>query len=129
MRKSREEIAKEYGEDYAEDAYSFVFYSAGVDDNPYIRKYPPEYIRKLDNLPELERKMLRHGCWKARPEASGYFKSEWCKIIKPSDLPLGLRTIRSWDVAATLPDRDTNKNPDWTRGVKGSYRDWNLLHH
>ena len=78
FRKSREEIAKEYGEDYADDAYSFVFYSAGVDDNPYIRKYLPEYIRKLDNLPELERKMLRHGCWKARPEASGYFKPEWC---------------------------------------------------
>ena len=121
FRKSREEIAKEYGEDYADDAYSFVFYSAGVDDNPYIRKYLPEYIRKLDNLPELERKMLRHGCWKARPEASGYFKADWCKIIQPSQLPLGLRTIRSWDVAATLPDRDTNKNPDWTRGVKGCY--------
>lgn len=120
FRHSEEELEQEYG-DIAEDAYRFVFYSAGVDDNPYIRRYLPSYIRKLDNLPEMERKMLRHGCWKAQPENSGYFKPDWCKVIEANQVPYGLRTIRSWDVAATLPDRDTNKNPDWTRGVKGCF--------
>lgn len=120
FRKTEEELEEEFGE-IAEDCYKFVFYSAGVDDNPYIRRYLPDYIRKLDNLPELECKMLRHGCWKATPEVSGYFKPDWCKVVDINQVPYGLRTIRSYDVAATLPDRDTNKDPDWTRGVKGCF--------
>ena len=121
FRKTWEELEEEFGEDTANDAYSFVFYSAGVDDNPYIRRYLPDYIRKLDNLPDLEKRMLRHGCWYAKPEASGWFKESWVKVIEPSQVPLGLKTVRCYDIAATLPDKEVNKNPDWTRGVKAAY--------
>lgn len=121
FRKTWEELEEEFGEDAANDAYSFVFYSAGVDDNPYIRRYLPDYIRKLDNLPDLEKRMLRHGCWYAKPEASGWFKESWVKVIEPSQVPLGLKTVRCYDIAATLPDKEVNKNPDWTRGVKAAY--------
>ena len=96
FRKTWEELEEEFGEDAANDAYSFVFYSVGVDDNPYIRRYLPDYIRKLDNLPDLEKRMLRHGCWYAKPEASGWFKESWVKIIEPSQVPLGLKTVRCY---------------------------------
>lgn len=121
FKQTQEELEDLYGLDVAEDAYSFVFYSAGVDDNPYIKRYLPSYIRKLDNLPELERKMLRYGCWKAVPEASGWFKRDWVKVIEPSQVPLGLRTCRGYDLAGTLPDKEVNRSPDYTRGVKGAY--------
>lgn len=121
FRQTWEQLEEEFGEDTANDAYRFVFYSAGVDDNPYIRRYLPDYIRKLDNLPDLERRMLRHGCWYAKPEASGWFKESWVKIIEPTQVPLGLRQIRCYDIAATLPDKQVNKNPDWTRGVKAAF--------
>lgn len=116
-----EEMDAMYGTETADDAYRFVFYSAGVDDNPYIRRYQPEYIRKLDNLPALEKAMLRLGCWHAKAEASGWFKKEWVKIIDQSQVPLHLKKVRAWDLAATLPDKEVNKNPDWTRGVLGAY--------
>lgn len=112
-------MVEEYGETAREDAYRFVFYSAGVMDNPYIRKYLPGYIRKLDNMTPEEKKMLRDGCWKAKAEASGLFKREWCTIIPPSEVPHHLQTLRAWDLAGTLPDKGDNKDPDWTRGVKG----------
>lgn len=116
-----EEMAKMYGDDTADEAYRFVFYSAGVDDNPYIKRYLPDYIRKLDNLPMLERLMLRKGCWYAKPEASGFFKREWVKIVDQSHIPLHLKKVRAWDIAATLPDKEVNTNPDWTRGLLGCY--------
>lgn len=119
--KTWEEMEAMYGEETADDAYRFVFYSAGVDDNPYIKRYLPDYIKKLDNLPALEKAMLRLGCWKARAEASGWFKREWVKIIDQSQVPLHLKKVRAYDIAATLPDKEVNKNPDWTRGILGAY--------
>jgi len=116
-----EEMADSYGEDTADESYRFVFYSAGVDDNPYIKRYMPEYIRKLDNLPALEKAMLRKGCWYAKAEASGFFKREWVKIIDKSQVPYHLKKVRAYDIAATLPDKEVNPNPDWTRGVLGSF--------
>lgn len=116
--KDIEVLVAEYGETAREDAYRFVFYSAGVMDNPYIRKYLPGYIRKLDNMPPNEKKMLRDGCWRAQAEASGFFKREWTTVIPPSEVPLHLQTLRAWDLAGTLPDKGDNKDPDWTRGVK-----------
>lgn len=119
--KTWEEMAKMYGDTTADEAYRFVFYSAGVDDNPYIRRYLPDYIRKLDNLPKIEKMMLRQGCWYAKPEASGFFKREWCKIVDISQVPLHLKKVRAYDIAATLPDKEVNTNPDWTRGILGAY--------
>lgn len=119
--KTYEEMEKLFGTDTADEAYRFVFYSAGVDDNPYIKRYLPEYIRKLDNLPALEKAMLRQGCWYAKAEASGYFKAEWVRIIDPSQVPLHLKKVRAYDIASTLPDKEVNRNPDWTRGILGAY--------
>lgn len=116
-----EEMEAMYGAETADDAYRFVFYSAGVDDNPYIKRYLPDYIRKLDNLPALERAMLRLGCWHAKSTASGLFKREWVKIVDQSYIPMHLKKVRAWDIAATLPDKEVNKNPDWTRGLLGCY--------
>lgn len=116
-----EDMAQMYGETIADEAYRFVFYSAGVDDNPYIKRYLPSYILKLDNLPKLEKLMLRQGCWYAKSEASGFFKKEWVRIVEPSQVPLELRKVRAYDIAATLPDKEVNTNPDWTRGILGCY--------
>lgn len=116
-----EEMEAMYGSQVADEAYRFVFYSAGVDDNPYIKRYLPGYILKLDNLPKLEKLMLRQGCWYAKSEASGFFKREWVKIVDISNIPMHLKKVRAYDIAATLPDKEVNPNPDWTRGLLGCY--------
>ena len=124
--KSREEVEKAYGEAAAKGAYSFVFYAANVYDNPVIVKEQPEYIFKLENMKRLERERLLLGNWFASHNAAGYFKREDVKEINLSDVPLGIPTLRAWDLAATKPDINAppssrQANPDWTRGVKCSY--------
>ena len=43
------------------------------------------------------------------------FKGEWCATLPAA--PAGLREVRYWDRAATVPT-SKNPDPDWTAGVK-----------
>lgn len=116
---SREELEEQYDEDIAQDALSFVFYSANVYDNPYIVKHQPKYVRKLRNLPDVERKRLLEGSWYAREEAAGYFKRDWCSIVELADVPMTTRRVRAWDKASSVPS-SAYPDPDFTVGVKGT---------
>ena len=118
--KTKAEIVELYGKELAASALSFCYYSANVYDNPYIRKFQPTYIHKLENLKAVERSRLLLGNWFATLETEGYIKRDFFQQATWSDIPLDLPTIRCYDLASTKPS-PANKDPDWTRGVKCSY--------
>lgn len=110
---------KEFEEEYAGldiAPLKFVFYSANVNDNPFILKNMKSYVSKLKNLPKLERARLYEGAWR-NDEQSGYFKREWVEII-PHGAVEPMRQARAYDKASTKPSA-AYPDPDWTVGVKG----------
>lgn len=113
------ECKEAHGAD-AKMALKFVFYAANVYDNPYIVKNLPGYVHKLENLKTVERSKLLLGNWFAKEDGDGYIDRDWFRTVQRSDIPLGLTTIRCWDLAGTKP-HEGNKNPDFTRGLKCSY--------
>ena len=118
--KTRKEIEELYGAETAKMALSFVYYSANVYDNPYIRKFHPSYVHKLENLKTVERQRLLLGNWFAKLDSEGYIKRDFFVQVQRHEIPLDLPTIRCWDLASTKPS-PAYKDPDWTRGVKASY--------
>lgn len=118
--KDRKEIEELYGKDTAAIAQKFVFYSANVYDNPYIRKHQPGYVHKLENLKSVERRRYLLGDWLAKLDNEGYIRRDWFIPVQWSDIPLDIPKIRCYDLASTKPS-PANKDPDWTRGVKCSY--------
>ena len=98
---------------------TFCFINATCRDNPKLLEMEPDYLTKLENLPRVERARLLEGNWYAREEASGYYKREWVgDPISLYQVPKGARTVRSWDMAATLPS-EIYPDPDFTVGIKG----------
>lgn len=113
---------------------TYRFIPATVLDNPIQTKLDPHYISKLENLRPNERNRLLLGSWFAVDEDAGHFKREWCKVVP--EIPDGVyieSCMRAWDFACTLPS-ETNKNPDYTAGVKiarctdGNYYVLNVRH-
>ncbi len=52
------------------------------------------------------------------PRGGGMVKRDKLTIINPEEVPTNLRKIRSWDYAATDPEKQVDySNPDWTVGV------------
>lgn len=94
---------------------SLRFIPAKLADNP---KGDPTYASRLNALPLVERAQLLGGNWNIRAAAGNVFKRTWYEIID-SVLNNVVRTGRYWDLAATEPNA-TNRDPDWTRGVKVS---------
>lgn len=117
--KTRKEVEEAYGETTAKFALSFVFYSANVYDNPWIRRFQPDYVNKLENLKEVERQRLLLGNWLAKPEGTGFVTKEQFNTINLSEIPLDTPRVRAWDLAGTKP-HPANKDPDWTRGILGT---------
>lgn len=93
-----------------------AFIPASIADNPSLLNNDPDYQSRLDELDPVERARLKHGDWTIRPAAGLYFKREWVDFIDAEFLPSGIRWVRNWDLAATLPKPGTD--PDWTAGVK-----------
>lgn len=93
---------------------SFRFIAASVHDNPYISE---TYIAFLNGLPTVEREILLHGNWEARPVGSSYFDRDWLEeidVIHEEDVEA---TVRTFDFAGTLPS-DINRSPDYTASVR-----------
>lgn len=118
--KTQAEVKDLYGKEVADAAQKFVFYSANVYDNPWIRKNRPDYITKLANAKPLEKARLLDGCWFLAASANGFMKREMFKVVPNSEIPLDSPKARCWDLAGTKPHAGY-KNPDWTRGVKGTF--------
>lgn len=117
---TRKEIEELYGKDTASFALAFTFYSANVYDNPYIRRWQPDYVNKLENLKTTDRDRLLKGNWFAKEEGVGFVNKEQFIQVDITDIPLNTPRVRAWDLAGTRP-HDANRDPDWTRGVLGTY--------
>ncbi len=117
---SLQDFIDEYGDEFVKELepQKFVFYSASVYDNPWIRKNLPSYIGKLKNLPRVERMKLYEGCWFADVGGGNLFKEEWVTMVDAHEVPKKLRRVRSWDKAGTKPNPNY-RDPDWTVGTKG----------
>lgn len=95
--------------------------------------WPWYYAGKRDDIPaneqiELAKQFLAR--WEARnplgfsslaqqkptPLKGSMFGRDWFKFISRPEIPSGMRLIRYWDRAATLPT-PKNPNPDWTAGA------------
>lgn len=118
--KTKAEIVELYGKEIADQALKFVYYSANVYDNPWIRKHQPSYVHKLENLKPIERRRLLLGDWLAKLDSEGYIRKEWFIEVPWHDIPLDCAKVRCYDLASTKPS-PANKDPDWTRGVKCTY--------
>jgi predicted phage terminase large subunit-like protein len=103
------------------EALSLTFIAASLDDNPALKAKDPDYERRLNALPLVERLKLKYGDWFARKVAGKVFKRIWFKIIDvpPADI---VKWVRFWDFAATEDERKEQKNaerggPDYTACV------------
>ena len=111
---TKEELVGKHGEDQIPKSLTFI--ASSIHDNKILMEADPSYLSNLMALSRVERLRLLGGNWDVRPTAGMYFQRGWFEIVKT--LPAGwTKIIRYWDRAATKPS-ETNKNPDWTAGVK-----------
>lgn len=87
------------------------FVPAFLKDNPGLDI--AGYERQLLRLDPVTRAQLKNGDWDVI-SSGNFFKAEWFRFLPQA--PAGLRTIRSWDFAATEVAK--GKNPDWTAGSR-----------
>lgn len=99
-----------------QEPLSLTFIAALLDDNPALLAADPGYRSRLMALHYVERARLLGGNWKVRPAAGNYFKRHWFPVF---DVMPGAPSavVRGWDKAATEVS-ESNRDPDWTRGVK-----------
>jgi phage terminase large subunit len=88
--------AKENPDDY-------IFYPARVYDNPALIDNDPEYVSRLEALPETERRALLDGDWNV---FDGQYFDEWrdeLHVIDPFQIPAGARRIICVDYGYAAP--------------------------
>lgn len=112
-------VGKKLGEDFMPK--SFKFYFLTVYDNPVLMKANPDYLASLLAQPKVDQQRFLHGSWTAVGSSEGYFKRDWVEIVKHPPEGVTARW-RCWDFAASAEPSDggTNRNPDYTAGVKMS---------
>lgn len=111
-----EEIWAVYGKSDDIQPKSLTFIPALLKDNQELMRKDPGYRANLLALNRVDRMRLIGGNWNVRASAGELFNRGWFTIIDA--IPAGfVRSLRYWDRAATKPS-ETNKDPDWTRGIK-----------
>jgi predicted phage terminase large subunit-like protein len=98
------------------DVQSITFVPGKIEDNIIGNKKDPTYRGKLMAMSRVERARLLMGNWKVRASSGDYFQRNEVRMLDavPEDV---VAWVRRWDLAATEPS-ETNKDPDWTCGVK-----------
>ena len=110
------DLQEKYG--YGDDAgiMSFRYVPGTILDNPVLMAADKTYLSKLKALPQVERERLLDGSWYAKESASGYWKKCWInEVLYPPAVVQ--KKVRCWDLAFTLPNESSSKNPDYTAGV------------
>lgn len=83
--------------DCNEEGSDYVFIPSLVYDNEFYMKNDPDYVKKLEALPEKKRKALLYGDWNA---FEGQFFEEWDEtkhVIDPFPIPANWRIYRTRD--------------------------------
>ena len=94
---------------------SLTFIPANLEDNRKLMDADPGYRANLLALGTVERERLLRGNWRIRPAGGLYFQRDWVGELHDV-APVGLLTVRGWDLAATEAREGTD--PDWTTGTK-----------
>src|SRR5690606_3422570 len=80
-----------------ETGVRYAFIPARVQDNPYLLKNDPDYIRRLQSLPEAERRALLEGDWNV---FAGQYFPEWREdihVVEPFEIPKWWKRFRRLD--------------------------------
>jgi predicted phage terminase large subunit-like protein len=111
-----DEIYQQFGRGPEILPKSVTFIPSKVHDNKILLEKDPAYLSNLLALSRVERLRLLGGNWNVREAAGMMFQREWFPIIDA--VPGGwIQCVRYWDRAATKPS-ESNRDPDWTRGLK-----------
>lgn len=118
---SPEELFKEWGrgktlgKDFIPKSFRFVPLS--IFQNKILLENNPDYLAGLLAQSKVNQLRFVHGSWTAIPDGGTYWKADWCKIIRPNEVPDDLTMVRGYDFAGSAPSAGL-PNPDWTVGVK-----------
>lgn len=113
---SKEELYAQFGRGPEVQPKSVTFIAAKLTDNKILMLNDPAYHGNLLALNRVDRARLLDGNWNIRATAGTVFRREWFPVL--DTIPGGfIQVVRFWDRAATKPN-ETNKDPDWTRGLK-----------
>lgn len=123
---SPEAIYEQYGKSDDIVPKSVAFIPAKLEDNKILMKKNPEYRGNLLAMNRVDQERFLGGNWKVRLEAGALFQRGWFEVVDA--IPAGHKgVVRYWDRAATKPN-ETNKDPDWTRGLlMYQYKDGTFL--
>lgn len=89
-----------------------IFIPSYVQDNVFLMKSDGDYVKRLEQLPEKERKALLCGEWDIydgqvfvewRNSAMGKRTRRWSHVIEPFDIPREWRRYRSFDFGYSKP--------------------------
>lgn len=115
-RDTKQAIHDQYGYGDEIQPKSVTFIPSKLSDNKILMKEDPSYLGNLLAQDRVNRMRLLDGNWNVRATAGMMFQRQWFTVVDA--IPAGwIQVIRFWDRAATKPN-ETNKDPDWTRGLK-----------
>lgn len=89
-----------------------LFIPSLVQDNVFLMRADPEYLRRLEQLPEAEKKALLHGQWDIfdgqvftewRNNPAGRKSRQWSHVIEPFAIPPSWRRFRAFDFGYAKP--------------------------
>lgn len=97
-------------------AQSRTYVRSLLSDNQALLEGSPNYAATLAKNDPVRTRQLLHGDWEASYERGEMFRRTRFEMVDA--VPLGHCVWRrAWDFAGTKPS-DTNKDPDWTIGLK-----------
>ncbi|MDP4133547.1 MAG: phage terminase large subunit [Bacillota bacterium] len=103
---------KEPYKEYGEEDRKRVFIPANVKDNDFLMSCDPDYIKRLENLPENDKKALLYGDWEIfkgqvftewKNDPEGYLSGVGTHVVTPFEIPRGWRRFRSFDFGYSKP--------------------------
>lgn len=95
-----------------ENPDDYVFIQATVHDNRVLMDADPNYIKRLQALPEHKRRAHLDGCWDVyegqvfeefRNDSEHYEDRQWTHVIEPFDIPSTWPIWRSFDFGYSKP--------------------------
>ncbi len=105
--KSVEEAKKAFPDD---DPISFTFIRSKLEDNKKLLESDPDYVKKLNSLPYVERQRLLYANWKTKPAAGLYFKREYFHIVHRLPRNGFKKIVRAWDLAGSRKKNQKTKS-------------------
>lgn len=102
------------GEEHTDEktGMSRIFIPSFVQDNVFLMRSDPRYKKRLELLPEAEKKALLYGQWDIfdgqvfaewKNVPKGYKTRRWTHVIEPFDIPREWRRFRAFDFGYSKP--------------------------